>query len=379
MLKEFLWGTPQELQADKTIGRLTRRAKLNSQQEAELAEAKGLSRRLFIRRGATTIGATLAVTSPIGAWLVNEALKPPQPQVEQERTYYNGPMDRLSGLEYVPRNSLTEMTTALENTGHPILDKIAKGIRVLYSANIKPREFPEWIDEYSFPFTFVQDTTNTFTTEFQVSQSSGDRVKFIIPSQGVNEPQEGIDKILVGIKLGLRDTPLSGDLLQPAILLAKEYLSLLHSIAFNEEFYDLTKGLYSNVEILDLSGREITDRSQKKAIGRRLLKNNLSEDNNVNWKLLDGFSMLMLGPVLRDLVVAGKIKNYRNIRSIVLAANVVTHSSDEFQSNLRNFMESWRLKNGFTFPLGTGAKSFTEPYFNAVIDLENQIDKAEKG
>lgn len=58
-LKEILWGTPEEVQADKRYGdlnRISHRRKLNPNQQAELAETRGLSRRLFLRRGASVLG-----------------------------------------------------------------------------------------------------------------------------------------------------------------------------------------------------------------------------------------------------------------------------------------------------------------------------------
>lgn len=373
-LKELLWGTPEEIKGDRRYAQLKRRPKLTAKQRVDLDEANGLSKRLFLRRAVTTVGGAIVLTSPIAAYVTSGLNRG-----EQAESKYDGPINAFKGLEYVPRNSILKMTETLENSGHPILGKIAKGVRILHNAQTRPQEFPEWIDERSFPFAVVQDNSNHFTTEFQVSKPSQASVKFVIPSVGATEPQEGIDKMLVGIKLGLRDTPLSGDLFQPALLLAKEYLTLLHLVAFNEEFYDITKSLHPGVLILDPSGREITDRSKQKAVGRRLLLNNLSEKSSAYWKVADGFSMLTLGTVLRDLVASGKIKNYGKIRSIVLAANLVTNSSVELQRDLFGFMESWRLKDGFIFPAGTAAKTFDEPYFSTVISLENQIDQAEKG
>lgn len=368
-LKEFLWGTPEEIQADQRYAVLKSRSRLSAAQKGEFNRLRGLSKRLFLRRMATVIGGSILVTSAVGAYVISRPN-----QVEQSSKKYNGPIDAFKGLEYVSENSLLEMVNTLEDTRHPFLDKIAQGLKILHSVPIRPQEFPEWIDEESFPFVFVQDSTDTFTTQFQISKSSGDNVKFVVPEKGATEPQEGIDSLFVGIKLGLRNISLKGDLLQPAILLAKEYLTLLHGIVLNEEFYDMTIRLFPDVSILDPLGREITDRSKQKAIGRRLLHNNLTDSTNINWKIADGFSILLLGPVLKDLVVAGTIKNYRNISSIVLAANLVTDNSVEFQRDLVNFIQSWCLKDGFTFPDGTGAKSFSEPYYSAIIRLENQID-----
>lgn len=63
MLKEFFWGTPEEIRANKRHARLSRINRLSPAQQAELPELERLSRRLFLRRGATVfgIGAILSV------------------------------------------------------------------------------------------------------------------------------------------------------------------------------------------------------------------------------------------------------------------------------------------------------------------------------
>lgn len=195
MLKEFVWGTPEEIQAHQTVKELSKRRKLNPSQQTKLDEAKPLSRRFFIRRGISTVVGTAAGTAVLLGSAAYALSRPEVSQFIKPQTEYKGPIDKFQGLEYLPRNSLSELLRTLENMGHPILDKVAQGIKVLSEARTRPQEFPDWIDEGGFPFPFVQDNTNTFTTSFYVLKSSGDRVKFVIPSQGATEPQEGIDKL----------------------------------------------------------------------------------------------------------------------------------------------------------------------------------------
>jgi len=286
---------------------------------------------------------------------------------------YEGPINPFKELEYTSEASISRLTNALIVTGHPFLDKVAKGIKSLHGVNIRPDEFPDWVDERSFPFAIVQDNSNTFTTEFQISQYSED-INYIVPSSGVMESQEGIDKLLVGIKLGLKNTPILGDPLLPALLLAKGYLTLLQGIAFNEEIFDTVRNLYPDMRFVDASlSTEFTNRSQQQAVGRRFLYNNLENEGGDVWKIMDGFPILMLGPVLRDLVSTGKLRNYKTLSVVALAANVFTQSPPELQRDLKDFMESWRLKGGFTFPKGSAARILSAPISSTVIDLENQM------
>ena len=183
---------------------------------------------------------------------------------------------------------------------------------------------------------------------------------------------------MVGIQLGLQYTPVSGDPILPAFFLAKEYLTLIHGIALFEEFYDISRKINSNLVFTDLSGREITDPVKQKAVGRRLLYNNLLNNSGSIWKALDGFSILMLGPVLRELVLGGKIGDYKTLGPFARAANLFTAGSVELQKNLVDFMNDWRLKDGFTFPTGYGARSLNEPFFIAVMNLQSQIEAEEK-
>lgn len=69
-IKEFLCGTPQEIQGDNRYSQLKSRHHLTPRQSIELAEAKRLSRRLFLRRTGTFIGACVVATGS-GLGLLN--------------------------------------------------------------------------------------------------------------------------------------------------------------------------------------------------------------------------------------------------------------------------------------------------------------------
>ncbi len=283
---------------------------------------------------------------------------------------YDGPIKDFQGLEIIPLLTLDRLTTTLEDTRDPVLGKVARGVSLLFTYRNKPKDFPEWVDEKSFPFAFVSDNTSVdSTTHFSVTKRTDKQ--FIVPGHA-DEPQSEAEKLLMGIKLGLRYTPLSDGLLRPALLLAKEYLTLLHTVAMNEEFYDITLRTFPETKFLDTSGREIIDRNEQKAIGRTLLENNAVNPASPAWKVLDGFAMIMLGPVFKNLVRANKV-NSRNLMFLVKAANVVTTSSPEFQLDLANFMQSWSNQESFLFPQGTGNKTTLEPYVGRIMELENQL------
>lgn len=82
-LREILWGNQREIQADQRYGqlrRISKRRKLNAAQQKELDETRGPSRRLFLRRVTTVVGTSAALTTPIGAYLLEKFLKSPEPQ-----------------------------------------------------------------------------------------------------------------------------------------------------------------------------------------------------------------------------------------------------------------------------------------------------------
>lgn len=306
-----------------------------------------------------------------GAGLAALLLLPDNPYVLK----YSGPIKSLQGKEYLSEQSLIRMLNALEATSHPFLGKIVRGVKALHVAQNRPGEFPDWIDERSFPFAIVRDNTNDSFVSFTFAKESDEANGFMIVNYGTGKPQETVEKLFVGMKLGLAYNPDRANPLIAAFLLAKEYLTLLHGISANEEFYDITKKMFPDIQIVDPLGNQISDRVKQKAIGRRLLSNNLENESGAVYKILDGFPILLLGPVLKDLVIAGKIKDYGGLRSFTLAANLVTNSPAEFQRDLTNFMSSWRVRGGFTFPPGTALKVATEPYLGVLIDLGDQINK----
>jgi hypothetical protein len=331
----------------------------------------------YSKRRLLTASVPLALTALFAPSLLAACSSGGKPKVEVRPTSvstvkkYDGPIKQYKGLETIPDRSFDILTKALDDAGHPILDKVANGLRELRSATSRPAEFPSWVDGETFPFTFVQDNTPISSASFQIVEMSN--TKFMIPAMGVIDGQEGIDRLLIGIKLGLKNTPISGEPLLSAILLAKEYLSVLHGIAFNEEFFDIVRNQYPEAIFTDLTGQPITDREQQKSIGRRFLYNNAQDASSSTWKIFDGYSILKLGPVLRDLVAAGKLKNTNPLRPFVLAANLVTQSTPEFQRDLFESLESWRTKNGYTFSEATAAKAFTTPYVDAIQRLQSQI------
>lgn len=114
-LKEALWGTPREIQADKRYGELSRisqKRRLNPIQQAELEETKGFSRRLFLKRGATVLGVVTIAASPVGGYLITH---PELFQSHEDRFFDE--IDQLSTGEqirkideYYSRNKLSVET-----------------------------------------------------------------------------------------------------------------------------------------------------------------------------------------------------------------------------------------------------------------------------
>lgn len=101
-LKEVLWGTQKEVQAGLKISQLNRRSTLNIKQKEDLAEAKRLSRRLFIRRGATIVGGALVLGTPVGAFLLNKSFNSDGlPNLEPGVEWFKVEDEQLIGKERV--------------------------------------------------------------------------------------------------------------------------------------------------------------------------------------------------------------------------------------------------------------------------------------
>lgn len=129
-LKEVLWGTPREIQADQRYGELSRmsqRRKLNTTQEAELAETRGLSRRLFLRRGAAVIGTTTVLATPIGAYLVTR----PDHQANEEEIVFWQSLEGLSNTQKVGKVDQFYTT-------HFLTEAVARG-----------KVFPVWTQHFT--------------------------------------------------------------------------------------------------------------------------------------------------------------------------------------------------------------------------------------
>ncbi len=98
MLKEFLWGTPQEINADKRLQELQAKPKLTPKQQEELAQSKHLSRRLFLRRSATVVGVAVLLSSPVVGLILEQASK-----IGEEEELFLYELDQLSTNEQAKR------------------------------------------------------------------------------------------------------------------------------------------------------------------------------------------------------------------------------------------------------------------------------------
>lgn len=200
-LKEVLWGTPREIQADQRYGQLNKtsqRRKLNPTQEAELAETRGLSKRLFLRRTATVLGGVVAISSPVGGYLLTH---PELFQSEENRFF--GEISNLPTGEqvkrvddYYSRNKLSvEIARAkvlpiwvrnyIENSGSNLTSDQILANTVLFTKDDRTEE------QAKIPFGKVEtDPRRDYKSPIQVNFSAFDSNR-VYPSDN-NPPTTGI-------------------------------------------------------------------------------------------------------------------------------------------------------------------------------------------
>ncbi len=208
---------------------------------------------------------------------------------------YDGPVRDLAGLDLLDRSGITELTSSLQNTGHPFLAKIGADIDFLTSTNSKPAEFPDWVSDRTFPMAVTYDKSNTaYAAQNGEFHPRPDGLPSLSPESRLfyADQVKNVDMATHIIKSP--ELVKDGTLAQ-AFFLAKEHITHMFFIGAARNYYQIVQ--QAGYSFVDYNQQIVTDHLSQQQAGEvifmRLVKNPSTELHKI-WDMIP--AMLLATP-----------------------------------------------------------------------------------
>lgn len=302
---QLLTGTPTELAAKAERSRLNgelratnlphrKRAGLEASRSAQAALTRPLTRRRVIAASAAAV-----LAAGVGGYEARKHWQEPT---------YSGPIEAMHDLPPITEERLAAAMTELYLTQDPLLVHAAQGLEMLTSTQTTPDEFPSWlVSEKSSPLPIVIRNNDSMSTTHLNTPSDPDSPKLIYVSNDIVDQGWADLRLLkpmdVGISLGSLGIKDGEDSLGDALVLAKEYFSLMSVIQMHKEGAEWTRRTNQG-EILNHDRSPVVDPNVLSRAGMTVV-HGYTTDLNVGHQVTDGIGILFLCSSVNNLVNRG--------------------------------------------------------------------------
>jgi len=241
---------------------------------------KDVSRRQFLELGMLA-GAAAFVAACSGE------TNPPTPQI------YQGEIQPLDGRPVLSEEHFDKLTQFLIDSLDPFLAKVAQGVTKLHKNSANPPEFPSTVSENSTPLVITRDYSGDSMVDTIGSNNPGFEFQ---GSEGILQRAYYSPEV-IGINIGL--TKNHSDPANEAILLAKEYLSMVVHIAIIK---NPSQFLPSDTKFFELDGTPMDNPDHLNRASYSLIVGDGLYD-----RLTDVLPVILLGQSLARLYIDGKL------------------------------------------------------------------------
>lgn len=281
-------------------------------------------------------------------------------------------IEAMEGKPRLEPNRLERMLVALENTPVPFYRQIAGGLRLLATVTRRPPDLPEWVHPGSFPLQISYDDSNiSRALMIMRTTDQADKAYFLYSPQRPPEKHYPVETVRVGIHLGQPKELLEQGLLAQALVLAKEYVSLMITMKGGEELFGLSSVL--GFKVADQQGKDINDLRDQGKIGLSIIGAQLSNKSSQTWEVMDALPLYLVGFLIPYLIQQGIMGNSsKGLQAFMLASNKA-NSDPQLAQSLTNIIKSWTDAGTLLPPPGTTLKAFSSPIAPAVYDLQAQL------
>lgn len=214
---------------------------------------------------------------------------------------YEGALD-LKGQNFLDSYTLTEQMTALKDAGHPLLTKTHAQLVNLLKPERHP-EFDSWVSEVNSPLPVLENQTTTASVSFRFKEHPTEYAYTVLPDGSGIRIKKAEDMVFA---ISLPRSPLvkASSPLAQSIFLAKEAISLALVLGHARD-YDKMVEAGKEATFTDENRQPLTDPASKQEAGRTLFNNQTRDLAGPLNSVIDGFPILLLAPVVRNLKQRG--------------------------------------------------------------------------
>lgn len=281
---------------------------------------------------------------------------------------YDGPIPDLIGKPFIEEARLSTILDTLSNSPSPLLKKVASDIKRLHSSSQNPTEFPSWISN-STPLVITNNLDDTSIAAYAYTLNENPDTNFKVTGVGTFKE---FAKSAYGIHLGSGGGLRSSGAFAEGLFLAKEYISSMLMYRMCLEYYEyLQDG--NLAQITDMQNHPITDKNRQRIIGGSLFFNALKNHSSNEWKIADGFPVLMVAAVVRDLVTARQMSGSLNGLGYIYAGANMLDEDGQTLALVNQISNKWVSTNSLLLPEGTMNIVEKNPVDSTIYKLEAVI------
>lgn len=300
----------------------------------------------------------------------------PQQRAEKPKLY-SGTIRNLQGREVASESELQGILQTLTDFKRPFWTKIANELQTLTTIRQRPADFPDWIEEASFPLTIV---TNKSAVASAVTITASIKDLAYSVHSADNSAPSTHNTVAERSEYIALDLPLTNPYIEKAhpfikaFLAAKELLTHLTKFAFMDDFYRISteKG---TLRYTDPQGNPINDPETRRSIGMTEFLKLAKDINNPVYKLVDQFPLLLMIPELKELARKSQLpKDFYTLLAYVPNTNFRLYdaSSNQARADLTSIIDDWTPTSSLLLPPHTVDTLFHIDLFNLAMQTKTR-------
>lgn len=323
-----------------------------------------ISRRRFVEGAGSLIllnGCDLAPSTP-------EKAQQPLPTIRSAESIAKESRNATPGPE-ISTEHAKRLIDALMTSGISLWKMIGEHLNVVLNSPNKPREFPYWFSDISFPIKVNVDEESRSILEYGGEPKTAPEAAFVVDyTNGQRKTHQEINfETVKRIRLGIPPHLKVEGPLPEALYLAKEFVSLLVHMRIAFEGYDTLHPEFLTIK--DRFDQAVTDREKQVLYGASLVHDQITSTGSPVWRIADSLPVLILSEGVLDAVKSGKLpKSSSTLGNFVHARNMLTDRKD-VADIITQINGQWVRAGTVLPPEGITLKSLKGPLFLALTDL----------
>jgi len=255
---------------------------------------------------------------------------------------YEGPNLTIQGVKFLDSGTLVELITALKDTQHPFLAKIAGDVALLSLQQPHP-ELPELATTATsspLPILETESRVSTVSSQSLYQTEAPSFAKFTTPYEPDTLAFPLVRSVEYAITIG-RDCEFKvASYLAQSFFLAKELLSLSLQMAYERDYWKLVQDLRMGT-LLNHQNQPVSEQEKRK-VGSSLFYNQLGDPNSTTWKSIDSLPVILLGNVGKEIAAKGIFsKKDDTITGIFSNSSGEISKDSQLNTQVSQFVNRW--------------------------------------